>query len=68
MGPVNNIQHLCQWLLHKFSPIKQRARGKKRVKQRERGIRTKAGIQHLSVSVILSTKLREKQREKEAGA
>lgn len=36
--------------------------------ERERGIRSKAGIQHLSVSVILSTKLREKQREKEAGA
>lgn len=40
----------------------------KRESNRERGIRSRAGIQHLSVSVMLSTKLREKQREKEVGA
>ena len=38
--------------------------GKGGESNRERGIRSSAGIQHLSVSVMLSTKLREKQRGK----
>ena len=65
MDPANNTEHLCQWLLHKFLPIKQRAR-ERTESNRETGIRSKVGIQHLSLSVILSTKLRENQRKKDA--